>query len=104
VTARVFLLDAAGVVLWRNLAAAAEPLGPRVASGGTIVEVLPLARELGVPAALARVAETGQPARLYADLVSTGRGRARVVASLERLPDGGLLLVVEHDWQAARRP
>ena len=106
VTTRAYLIDpATQTVRWRNRAAQDELTGRGRAPGvdDPIEKALPVAATLGVPAALRAVAETGEAAHLGADLITTSRGGVSLVASIERLPDGALLLLVQHGVSLTRR-
>jgi hypothetical protein len=88
-------------VLWMNESASEDVLDMVSDSvpGVSIDQAVPLAKTLGVLEALRAVANTGIAEHLRADLVSTARGSVAIAASIYRLPDGKLLLLMEHTWQ-----
>ena len=105
VNAQVFLVDPRSrTVSWMNepAAQALPHAGGRGEDAVTIDQVLPMAELLGVPAALAAVADTGVAQHLHADIVSTSKGSVAFVVSIYRLPDGMVLVVAENAWQPAR--
>lgn len=105
VRAKAVLIDPESMtVLWMNEAAAQDHSGGSACSvvGTSVAEAVPLADTLGIPEALCKTAETGEAQHLRADLVSTSRGSVLIVASVYRLPDGRLLLLMEHGWQATQ--
>ncbi len=105
VKTKAILIDAASMtVLWMNEAALQDLSEYDAASvaGVPVAEGVPLSDILGAPEALRAVAETGVPQHLRANLVSTSRGSMVIVASVYRLPDGNLLLLIENAWQFGR--
>lgn len=105
VKAKMALLDPTTFnVVWMN-EAAAEGLGNRSIDhpgGAPLERVVPMAEGLGVRDALRQVAETGEPQHVRADIMSTAKGSVAIIGSFYRLPDGMLLMVTEHAWQAGR--
>jgi hypothetical protein len=96
VRAKAALLDSAtATVSWAD--------DPAIQPGTPLAEYLPLADSLGVFEALRRVAEKGEPEHLHTSMVSTLRGSVSLVVSLHRLPDGQVLMLSEHGWQAECR-
>lgn len=105
VKAKAVLIDPDSMtVLWMNESAAQDSNGGSdSASGVPMDEAVPLAETLGVPKALHAVADTGVAQHLRTDLVSTTKGSVAIVSSIYRLPNGTLLLLMEHAWQPAHR-
>lgn len=103
VGAKVLLIDPGTLsVVWMNESAAAgvpDAVG-NVGSGATVEQVAPIAREMGVADAVRDLARTGVARHLRTSLVSTTRGRMVIVASIYRMPDGQVLLVMEQSWEA----
>jgi hypothetical protein len=105
VKTKAILIDAASMtVLWMNEAALQDlPESESASAAGIpVAEGVPLADILGAPEALRAAAETGLPQHMSTSLVSTSRGGVAIVASAYRLPDGNLLLLMEHTWQPGR--
>jgi hypothetical protein len=109
---KAFLVDPVSMrVVWMNDAAAEDPL-TAAELPAPIADAVPVAEALGAPDAVRAAAESGATQHLRANLVSTTRGSVTVVASVHRLPDGAVLLLLENAWQpkhqhaeaAARRP
>ena len=92
-------------VVWANEAASEGDSGEagRPPLGTSIDRVVPMAEALGVPEALRSVADTGRARHLRADVVSMARGSVAMVASIYRLPDGMLLVLMENAWQVGKR-
>lgn len=91
-------------VVWMN-EAAAEGLGSRSIGqpgGAPLERVVPMAEGLGIREALQQVIATGEPQHVRADIISTAKGSVAIIGSFYRLPDGMLLMVTEHAWQAGR--
>lgn len=106
VMAKVALVDPATMsVLWLNESAKKDLSDDASAAmpGVPLVDGLPLAETLGLPAALNAVAQDGAPRHLHTDLVSTAKGSMSIATSVYRLPDGQLLVVTENAWSADRR-
>lgn len=100
--AKAVLIDAdSGAVLWLNEAASQDAACDPVV-GVAVAEALPIVAALGVPDALAEVAATGVPRHLHTNLVSTSKGTLEIVASIHRIMDGRLLLLMENVWHAGR--
>ncbi len=98
VNAKAFLIDSRSLtVLWVNESAAQDFPTGKLDSAVPIESVTPVP---GVRDALESVAASGLPRHLSANLVSTVRGSLALAASVYRLPDGDLLLLVENAWQA----
>lgn len=92
------------VVLWANEAAAESPSVESAGAVGSAVErVVPLAGQLGVVAAIGRVAATGEPYHVHADLIPTRRGSMVLAVSMYRLPEGTVLVLAENEWEHAAR-
>lgn len=85
-------------VLWTNELVADDGSGVAV----TVDDVVPMARSMGVPEALRVVADTGVAQHLATDLVSTSRGSMALSVSIHRLPDGELLILMDHTWRPAK--
>jgi hypothetical protein len=107
-TKAVLVAADASTVVWCNDAATQGLEDRQGASEGVLLEeIVPMAEELGLPGLLREVSATGESQNLKFDLVSTTRGSVTTVMSIDRLPDGTLLLLVENSWQAkpkAERP
>jgi hypothetical protein len=73
------------------------------AAGSSVGEALPMAEALGLEEALREVRRTGVARHLRAEVVHTARGSVALAASVHRLPDGHLLVLLEHAWQARGR-
>jgi hypothetical protein len=60
-----------------------------------------MAKIMGIPEALAEVSKNGGPKHLRSSLISSKKGGLSTVASIYRLPDGKLLLLMELglDWK-----
>lgn len=86
-------------VLWTN-----DPAMPAGGGGAvlSIDDVVPMAQGMGVPQALRVVADTGVVQHLGTDLVSTSRGSMALSVSIHRLPDGELLILMDHTWRPAK--
>jgi hypothetical protein len=107
VRAKTLLIDPDTLhILWTNESVAKDcPRDIDLSAGVHIEDVIPMAGVLGVPEALKEVAETGEPVHLRKDVSTLARGSMQLAASVYRLPDGKLLLVMENTWQArGRRP
>lgn len=114
VEVKAYLIDPETMaVVWMNEAAGkgfAEAITRRLPA--SLGQVLPVAETLGVREALVAAATTGEAQHLQASLVSTNKGSMALVASVYRLPDAKLLVLVDQSWQAkhkadssaARRP
>ena len=103
VRVKAVLIDPASMTaVWMNEAAAQDlaDADRESVSGLPIDQAVPLAQILGVPEALRAAADTGAAQSLQASLVSTAQGSVAIVASVYCLPDGNLLLLMEHAWQA----
>ena len=101
VKAKAVLIDPGSTtVLWMNEAALQDFAGTDgdSVSGVPIDQAVPLAETLGVPEALSTVARTGVAQHMRTDLVSTSKGSMAIATSVYRLPDGKLLLLMEHAW------
>lgn len=85
-------------VTWSNDAAELDV----AVSHRSLEDVIELTASLGLPAAVAAVAHDGEPRHRAVDLVSTSRGSVQVLASVYRLPDGNVMVVVEKSWQQGR--
>ena len=106
VSVKAALVDPASMaVMWTNDPTATAPAGD--VDGGrkalSVEDVVPLASDLGVPAALSSVAETGVARHLQTDVVSTRRGSVALRVSVYRLPGGMLLVLAENAWQVRHR-
>jgi hypothetical protein len=105
VRAKVILIDAESMtVTWMNEAAAQDVSNEagELVYGLPLDQAVPIAELLGVPGALRAAMNTGVAQHLNADLVSTAKGSMLITASVYRLPDGKLLLLMEHAWRAGR--
>lgn len=106
VNAKAALIDPGSMtVLWMN-ESASQIFSDRDSGalpGVPIEQVIPMAKTLGVPEALRAVANTGVAQHLQVNVVSTSKGSMAIVASIYRLPDGKLLMLMDHDWHARRR-
>ncbi|MHB1017817.1 MAG: PAS domain-containing protein [Coriobacteriia bacterium] len=92
------------VILWANEAAAESPSVESAGVVGSAVErVVPLAGQLGVVAAIGRVAATGEPYHVHADLIPTRRGSMVLAVSMYRLPEGTVLVLAQNEWEHAGR-
>ena len=103
VNAKAVLIDPASMtVVWMNESALQEVPGEDGESvrGLPVAQAVPMAELLGVPEALRRVSDTGVVQHLHTNLVSTAKGIMEIVSSVYPLPDGKLLLLTEHAWQA----
>lgn len=94
------------LVVWMNEAAAHSVAGHLndSASGVAIDQLVPMAEELGMPAALRAAADSGASRHLQTDLVSTVRGSVAILISIYRLPHGELLVLMENAWQPRHVP
>jgi len=105
VNAKAVLIDPDSMtVLWMNESALQDcpDLVSESVAGTPVDQAVPMAEILGLPQALHAVAATGVPGHLHTNLVSTAKGSMEIVSSIYRLPDGTLLLLTEHAWQAGR--
>lgn len=103
VKAKVFLIDPASMqVAWMNESAAEGAAQPDENGRLSVVQAVPVAEAMGVPAALAAVSADGVPRHLVADVVSMARGSITLATSVYQLPDGALLVVTENAWQASQ--
>jgi len=94
---RALVVDPASmIVLWANEAAHGA-----AAAGAPVDTAVPMAAELGVTDAITRVAATGEPHYARADLIPTRRGSMVRAISLDRLPNGQVLVLMEDAWQHA---
>lgn len=104
VRVRALLVDPASMtVSWMNEAAAsgaAELGGAPVESGASLEDALPAARMLDLGDIVRRVADDGETAHLSADLVSTAKGSMALAVSVDRLPDGLVLVLAENTWRS----
>jgi hypothetical protein len=88
------------IVLWANEAAhGAAAAGAH--AGAPVDTAVPMAAELGVTDAITRVAATGEPHYARADLIPTRRGSMVRAISLDRLPNGQVLVLMEDVWHHA---
>lgn len=100
VRAKAVLVDPETLaVLWTN--------DPAVAAGGSdagisVDQVVPMAQSMGVSEALRVASDTGVAQHLATDLVSTSRGSMSLSVSIHRLPDGELLILMDHTWRPAK--
>jgi EAL domain-containing protein (putative c-di-GMP-specific phosphodiesterase class I) len=95
VKAQALLIDPATLeVLWASASESPVPLE----------HVVPTAEAMGLREALRAVAATGAPRHLSADVVSMARKSVALVVSIHRLPDGTLMLLVEHALHAEHGP
>ena len=100
VNAKAVLIDAdCTTVLWMNESAAGDSEVPPDSLPAPLGQVVPISELIGVPEALLAVSRTGVAQHTRTDLVSTSRGRVVIAASMYRLPDGRLLLLIENAWQ-----
>lgn len=102
VDVKAYLIDPQSLaVVWMNESAGqAALLGKELPA--PLGQVFPVADALGVREALVTVASGGEPQHLQANLVSTNKGTMMLVASLYRLPDGHVLVLVDQSWQGKR--
>jgi len=99
VKAKAVLIDPDSLsVLWTSDAVIE---GADAEQPASLEQAIPMSEMLGLSEALRTVAETGTPAHLSANLVSTGRGAVAYAVSVYRLPDGKLLVLSEHAWHVA---
>ncbi|MBN2248560.1 MAG: PAS domain-containing protein [Coriobacteriia bacterium] len=105
VRAKAFVIDpGAMTVLWVNEAAAeAASVGTRVIVGEAVERAVPLAEQLAIVPAIERVAATGEPYHVHADVIPTRRGSMVLAVSVYRLPEGDVLILVENVWDPAVR-
>jgi len=100
-TKAVLIEPVSMTVLWMNESAAQDFAdGNQPVAGVPVAQAVPLSEILAVPESLRVVAETGVSQRMKANLVTTTQGSLAIVASVYRLPDGKLLLLIENAWQA----
>lgn len=104
-TRAVVVEPASMIVLWANEAAlgAGAGMAAGVLVGSSADLAVPMAGELGIAEAIARVATTGEPHYARADLIPTRRGSMTLSISLDRLPDGSVLVLIENAWQHGAR-
>lgn len=99
---RAVVIDPATMtVLWAN--EAARGAAADVAVGAPVEAAVPMAAELGIAEAIGRVAATGEPHYARADLIPTRRGSMVLAISLDRLPGGQVLVLMENAWKHAGR-
>ena len=104
VRARAILVDPASMaVIWMNDAAAAGAWAGSASGTASLAHLVPTAGEPDITTMVAEVAGSGAPRHLRTDLVSTGKGAMALVTSVYRLPDGMVLVISEHAWQAEQR-
>lgn len=104
VAAQALLIDPDTLaVVWMNESAARAlaERGAEAEPGMSVERALPVTAALGVTGALREVAASGVPRRLRSDVIAMSRRSLALVVSIERLPDGKLLLLAEHVVQAA---
>jgi len=100
---RAVVIDPATMtVLWANEAARGAAAAD-VAAGTPVEAAVPMAVELGIAEAIGRVAATGEPHYARADLIPTRRGSMVLAISLDRVPGGQVLVLMENAWQHAGR-
>jgi len=104
VKARAILVDPETMtVLWANESAeTGMPVGGTVI-GGPAEGAIPLAARLDVVRAIERVASSGEPHHVHADVIPTRRGSMALAISIYRLPNGDVLVLVENVWEHAAR-
>ncbi len=106
VAAKAVLIEPSTMtVVWMNESAVQDMPAGAGATGERLplAEAVPIAETLGIPDALDAVARTGVAQHPHTGLVSTSRGSVEIVASIYRLPDGMVLLLMEHGWQVKER-
>lgn len=106
VQAKAFLVEPVFMtVLWMNDSALRDLSGKRTEGvlGLPIENVVPLAGHLGLAGAMQKAADTGNAQHRNVRLVSTGKGALGVAASVYRLPDGKLLLLMEQTFRMKGR-
>ena len=105
VRAKAFLVEPGTLnVLWMNESAARDrPKDAKIDSGIPVDKAVPMAKVLGLPEALKAAAETGEPQHVRTDISAMAQGRMQLTASVYRLPDGNLLVVMEDTWRAKGR-
>lgn len=105
VEVKAYLIDPESMaVVWMNEAANrgfAEAINRRLPA--PLGQVLPVAEALGVRDALVAAATTGDAQHVQASLVSTNKGSMALVASVYRLPDAKLLVLVDQSWQTKHK-
>ena len=104
VRARAIVVDPETMkVLWANEAATGAPSAGAAVAGGTIEQTFPLAGQLGISDAIARVAASGEPHHVHASVIPTRRGSMVLAISVYRLPEGSVLVLAEDSWDHAAR-
>jgi len=106
VKAKAILVDPVFLtVLWMDESAQKDMPGKGAEGtlGISIEKAVPMASAIGLEAALRGVSETGRARHLRKKLITTSRGDMDLAASVYRLPDGKLLLLMEQAFQM-RRP
>jgi hypothetical protein len=102
---KAFLIDPGTMkIMWMNEAASRDS-GDEDAitkEGIAIDRAVPMAKVLGLVEVISQVAETGTSKDLRSSLISSRRGDMSTVASIYRLPDGKVLLLLEIGWQGKR--
>jgi len=106
VKAKAILVDPVFLtVLWMDESAQKDIPGNGAGGppGIPVEKAVPMARVLSLDEALREVSRTGRARHLRKKLVTTSKGGLDFAASVYRLPDGKLLLLMEQDFRA-RRP
>ena len=103
VRAKAVLIDPGSMtIMWMN-ESASHDLADEGSDAPAAASIAQMAPAAGLPDALRAVADTGVTQHLRADLVSTYQGSMAVVASIYRVPDGKLLVLVENTWKPGHR-
>jgi hypothetical protein len=106
VKVKAALVDPASMtVLWMDDAATTDLPAELDGAyeGAPVAQVIPLAEVIGATPALEQARDTGCAQHVQANLVSTTQGSVALIASVYPLPDGRLLLLIEHAWQPKHR-
>ena len=104
VRAKAIIVDPGTMtVLWANEAVLEAPSAGSAGVGSPIEQVFPLAGQLGLGDAIARVAASGEAHHVHADVIPTRLGSMVLVISVYRLPEGSVLVLVGNAWEYAVR-
>lgn len=104
VRSKAYLIDPETLkVIWMNGSAQRDHKGMAHKEPLDIEKAVPMTKILGISDVLPIVSDTGEPRHLHTATISTRKGAMGLTASLYRLPDGKLLLLIENAWQMKSR-
>ncbi|MBN1390148.1 MAG: hypothetical protein JXA22_05850 [Candidatus Thermoplasmatota archaeon] len=106
IKAKAYLIEPEELrVIWMNGSARRDcpDIDPDTIDGIPLDVAVPLARTMGVEHALRAVSDTGTSQNLHTSVITTRKGTLGLAASIYRLPDGKILMLIENAWQIKGR-